>query len=155
MLISVNSICSPRGTLMVGSPGEVAEKILFEQGLFQHQRFMAQITVGTMPHDKVMRAIELFGTLRSPPPCVRSSGAGSPRTPEGRQPPKANMWERRHRRWFLEDVPIAVHQVASNIESDFWVLESAPGPLYTQSCGRSAYCTKDSTLAVLATLTVT
>jgi probable LLM family oxidoreductase len=57
---------SPRGALLVGSPEEVAEKILFEHELFGHQRFMAQISVGTMPHDKVMRAIELFGTEVAP-----------------------------------------------------------------------------------------
>jgi hypothetical protein len=42
------------------------EKILFEHELFGHERFMAQISVGTMPHDKVMRAIELFGTECAP-----------------------------------------------------------------------------------------
>ena len=47
---------------MVGSPEEVVENILFEHELFGHRRFMAQISVGTMPHEKVMRAIELFGT---------------------------------------------------------------------------------------------
>jgi probable LLM family oxidoreductase len=57
---------SPRGALVVGSPEEVAEKILFEHELFGQERFMAQISVGTMPHDKVMRAIELFGTEVAP-----------------------------------------------------------------------------------------
>ncbi len=73
---------SMRGALLVGSPEEVAEKILFEHELFGHQRFMAQISVGAMPHDKVMRAIELFGTEVAP--AVRkelsrqSAGAGGP-----------------------------------------------------------------------------
>jgi probable LLM family oxidoreductase len=57
---------SPRGALVVGSPEEVTEKILFEHDLFDHRRFMAQISVGTMPHDRVMRAIELFGTEVAP-----------------------------------------------------------------------------------------
>ena len=57
---------SPRGALLVGSPEEVTEKILFEHELFGHQRFMAQISVGTLPHEKVMRAIELFGTEVAP-----------------------------------------------------------------------------------------
>lgn len=57
---------SPRGALLVGSPEEVAEKILFEYELFENQRFMAQISVGAMPHEKVMRAIELFGTEVAP-----------------------------------------------------------------------------------------
>ena len=57
---------SPRGALVVGSPEDVAEKILFQQELFTHQRFMAQISVGMMAHEKVMRAIELFGTEVAP-----------------------------------------------------------------------------------------
>jgi alkanesulfonate monooxygenase SsuD/methylene tetrahydromethanopterin reductase-like flavin-dependent oxidoreductase (luciferase family) len=56
---------SPRGALVVGNPEEVAEKFLFEHELFDHRRFMAQISVGTLPH-KVMRAIELFGTEVAP-----------------------------------------------------------------------------------------
>ncbi len=57
---------SPRGALVVGSPEEVVEKILYEHELFGHQRFTAQISVGTLPHAKVMRAIELFGTEVAP-----------------------------------------------------------------------------------------
>jgi probable LLM family oxidoreductase len=57
---------SMRGALVVGSPEEVAEKILLEHELFGHQRFMAQISIGTLPHDKAMRAIELFGTEVAP-----------------------------------------------------------------------------------------
>jgi probable LLM family oxidoreductase len=57
---------SPRGALVVGSPAEVAEKILFQHELFGHDRFLAQISVGTMPHTKVMRAIELLGTEVAP-----------------------------------------------------------------------------------------
>ena len=57
---------SPRGALLVGSPEEVVEKILYEHELFGHQRFMAQISIGTLAHEKVMRAIELFGTEVAP-----------------------------------------------------------------------------------------
>jgi probable LLM family oxidoreductase len=57
---------APRGALVVGSPEEVAEKILYEHELFGHERFMAQISVGPMAHEKVMRAIELFGTEVAP-----------------------------------------------------------------------------------------
>jgi len=56
----------PRGALVVGNPEEVAEKILFEYELFGHQRFMAQISVGAIAHEKVMRAIEMFGTEVAP-----------------------------------------------------------------------------------------
>jgi probable LLM family oxidoreductase len=57
---------SPRGALAVGSPEEVAEKILHQHEYFGHDRFMAQISVGTLPHEKAMRAIELFGTDVAP-----------------------------------------------------------------------------------------
>jgi alkanesulfonate monooxygenase SsuD/methylene tetrahydromethanopterin reductase-like flavin-dependent oxidoreductase (luciferase family) len=55
-----------RGALVVGSPQEVIEKILFQHEIFGHDRFLGQISVGTMPHDKVMRAIELLGTEVAP-----------------------------------------------------------------------------------------
>lgn len=57
---------SPRGALLVGSPQEVIDKILFQYEIFGHQRFLAQLTVGSMPHDKTMRAIELLGTKVAP-----------------------------------------------------------------------------------------
>jgi probable LLM family oxidoreductase len=57
---------SPRGALLVGSPQEVIDKILFQHEIFRHDRFMAQVTVGPMPHDRVMRAIELLGTVVAP-----------------------------------------------------------------------------------------
>ena len=52
--------CAPRGALFVGSPQQVIDKILFEHELFGHQRFLMQFSVGTLPHAKVMRAIELL-----------------------------------------------------------------------------------------------
>jgi probable LLM family oxidoreductase len=55
-----------QGSLLVGSPDEVIEKILFEYELFHHTRFLAQMSVGTMPHLKMMRAIELLGTKVAP-----------------------------------------------------------------------------------------
>ncbi|HEY9514913.1 MAG TPA: LLM class flavin-dependent oxidoreductase [Gemmatimonadaceae bacterium] len=67
---------SRRGALLVGSPQEVTDKILFEHELFGHQRFLMQMTVGTMPHAKVMRSIELLGTVVAPA-VRRELGAGS------------------------------------------------------------------------------
>jgi len=55
-----------RGALVVGSPQEVIDKILFQHEIFEHDRFLGQISVGTLPHDKVMRSIELFGTEVAP-----------------------------------------------------------------------------------------
>ncbi|HZG00553.1 MAG TPA: LLM class flavin-dependent oxidoreductase [Chitinophagales bacterium] len=54
------------GALLVGSPDEVAEKILYEHALFGHTRFLAQMTVGAQPHAQTMRSIELFGTKVAP-----------------------------------------------------------------------------------------
>ena len=57
---------SPRGALVVGSPQEVVEKILLQHEIFGHQRFLAQMSVGDLPHRDVMRAIELLGTEVAP-----------------------------------------------------------------------------------------
>ena len=57
---------SPRGSLVVGSPSEVIDKILFEHELFGNTRFLAQMSMGTMPHEKILRSIELFGTRVAP-----------------------------------------------------------------------------------------
>jgi probable LLM family oxidoreductase len=61
-----DALRSPRGALAIGSPQEVIDKILAQHELFHHQRFLAQLTVGTMPHRGVMRAIELLGTQVAP-----------------------------------------------------------------------------------------
>jgi probable LLM family oxidoreductase len=57
---------SPRGAILVGDPQEVIDKILFEHELFRMDRFLIQFSVGTMPHPKMLRAIELFGTKVAP-----------------------------------------------------------------------------------------
>lgn len=54
------------GANLVGSPEEVAEKILFQQELFGHTRFLLQMSVGTMPHHQIMHSIELFGRIVAP-----------------------------------------------------------------------------------------
>jgi alkanesulfonate monooxygenase SsuD/methylene tetrahydromethanopterin reductase-like flavin-dependent oxidoreductase (luciferase family) len=51
---------------VVGSPQEVAEKILYQHEIFRHDRFLMQMSVGTMPHAQIMRSIELFGTQVAP-----------------------------------------------------------------------------------------
>jgi probable LLM family oxidoreductase len=55
-----------RGANFVGSPQQVIEKILFQHEVFGHDRFLMQLTVGTLPHGQVMRAIELYGTEVAP-----------------------------------------------------------------------------------------
>jgi probable LLM family oxidoreductase len=55
-----------RGANFVGSPQQVVEKILFQHELFGHDRFLLQMSVGTLPHADVMRSIELLGTEVAP-----------------------------------------------------------------------------------------
>ena len=55
-----------RGANFIGNPDDVIEKILFQHDLFKHNRFLLQLSVGTMPHEQVMHAIELLGTKVAP-----------------------------------------------------------------------------------------
>jgi probable LLM family oxidoreductase len=57
---------SPRGALAVGSPEQVAEKILFEHELFGMSRYVGQMSVGAVRHADVLRSMELFGTEVAP-----------------------------------------------------------------------------------------
>jgi len=57
---------SPAGALAVGSPDEVAEKILAEHALFNHTRYIAQMSVGSVTHADVLRSMELFATKVAP-----------------------------------------------------------------------------------------
>ncbi len=64
------------GANIVGSPQQVVEKILFQHEVFGHDRLLVQFSVGTMPHDRMMRSIELFGTEVAP--AVRAALATPP-----------------------------------------------------------------------------
>ena len=55
-----------RGANFVGSPQQVIEKILFQHEIFGHDRLLLQFGVGALPHDKMMRSIELLGTEVAP-----------------------------------------------------------------------------------------
>ena len=57
---------SPEGAYFMGSPQQVIDKILMQHEWFRHDRFGLQLSVGTLPHAKVMKAIELFGTVVKP-----------------------------------------------------------------------------------------
>jgi alkanesulfonate monooxygenase SsuD/methylene tetrahydromethanopterin reductase-like flavin-dependent oxidoreductase (luciferase family) len=61
-----DALRSPRGALLVGSPDTVAKKIRAQHELFDHTRFLAQMSVGPMPHEQVLRSLELFGTEVAP-----------------------------------------------------------------------------------------
>lgn len=54
------------GALLVGSPQQVVDKILYEYELFGHTRFLAQMSIGALPHAMAMKSIELLGTKVAP-----------------------------------------------------------------------------------------
>jgi probable LLM family oxidoreductase len=58
--------CAPEGHLLVGTPEQVAEKIVAHHQLFGHNRFLGHTSVGVLPHEKAMRATELFATEVAP-----------------------------------------------------------------------------------------
>ena len=49
------------GALLVGSPQEVIDKILYQHELFGHTRFLLQMSLGAMPHDKILHSMEVTG----------------------------------------------------------------------------------------------
>ena len=69
----------PKGALLVGSPQQVIDKILYEHELFGHTRFLAQMSIGTLPHAQAMRAIPraIWDEPSSPGECSSCSGAES------------------------------------------------------------------------------
>lgn len=58
--------CTLRGANAVGSPQNVIDKILFQHNIFGHSRFLLQMSVGSIPHKKLLRSIELFATEVAP-----------------------------------------------------------------------------------------
>lgn len=55
-----------RGANVVGSPQQVIDKILYQHDIFGHSRFMLQMSVGSIPQEKLLRSIELFATEVAP-----------------------------------------------------------------------------------------
>jgi alkanesulfonate monooxygenase SsuD/methylene tetrahydromethanopterin reductase-like flavin-dependent oxidoreductase (luciferase family) len=56
----------PGGSLVLGDVETVAAKILHIREVLGIQRFMLHISVGTLPHDQVLHAIELLGKEVAP-----------------------------------------------------------------------------------------
>jgi len=54
------------GALLVGSPQQIIEKILYQRELFGHTRFLAQMSMGAMPHKKILCSMELLGAKVAP-----------------------------------------------------------------------------------------
>jgi alkanesulfonate monooxygenase SsuD/methylene tetrahydromethanopterin reductase-like flavin-dependent oxidoreductase (luciferase family) len=65
-----------QGALLVGNPDEVAEKIIrHSEALGGVSRFTFQMNAASLPHVKLMQAIELLGTRVAP--ALRKELAGS------------------------------------------------------------------------------
>ena len=62
----LEALAAPSGPLALGSPEEVAEKIISFHETFEPERYLAHIGIGAVSHADVMRAIELFGTRVAP-----------------------------------------------------------------------------------------
>lgn len=63
---SFDAARSFEGALYVGDPKTVADKIIYLRKNVGITRFMLHTPVGTMPHEDVMRSIELLGTEVAP-----------------------------------------------------------------------------------------
>ena len=57
-----DSWAGPRGALFTGSPQEVIDKIMWENELLGHDRFLAQIGLGGLPFADTARSIELLAS---------------------------------------------------------------------------------------------
>lgn len=57
---------SDEGSLVIGDPSTVAAKILRWKEILGVNRFELHVSVGTVPHDKVLRSIEMLGTKVAP-----------------------------------------------------------------------------------------
>jgi probable LLM family oxidoreductase len=56
----------PTGNLFVGDPERVAEKIVAAHHVFKMDRFLLQMAIGPVPHNQIMRGIELYGSKVAP-----------------------------------------------------------------------------------------
>ncbi|MEP1152437.1 MAG: LLM class flavin-dependent oxidoreductase [Balneola sp.] len=54
------------GANFIGSPQEIIDKILYQYEIFGHDRFLMQMSVGSVSHEKMMKSIELFATEVAP-----------------------------------------------------------------------------------------
>ncbi len=66
--------CGPRGHLIIGNPKDVAEKIITLHKIFENDRILVQMGLGSLPHKDMLRAIELMG--KEVAPLVREAVGG-------------------------------------------------------------------------------
>jgi probable LLM family oxidoreductase len=55
-----------KGANVVGSPQDIIDKIMYQHEIFGHDRFLIQMSVGSVPQEKLLRSIELFATEVAP-----------------------------------------------------------------------------------------
>jgi alkanesulfonate monooxygenase SsuD/methylene tetrahydromethanopterin reductase-like flavin-dependent oxidoreductase (luciferase family) len=65
---------SALGPILVGSPQQIVDKLMYERELFAYDRFLCQVDIGGLPYAKVGKSIELLATqvlpaLRTPAPA--------------------------------------------------------------------------------------
>jgi alkanesulfonate monooxygenase SsuD/methylene tetrahydromethanopterin reductase-like flavin-dependent oxidoreductase (luciferase family) len=58
--------CGPNGHLIIGTPKEVADKIIALHKIFANNRILVQMGLGSLPHKDMLRAIELMGKQVAP-----------------------------------------------------------------------------------------
>jgi probable LLM family oxidoreductase len=76
---SFDELRGPRGALLVGDPADVAAKIRhYDEALGGISRLNLQMSVADIPHEKLMRAIELLGASVAP---LLHPTTAAPRTP--------------------------------------------------------------------------
>ena len=73
----------PDGALLIGSPQQVADKILDHHAVFDHDRVLIQLTVGSLPHEQVLHAIRLLGEEVAPIVRAEVARRRTARTPVG------------------------------------------------------------------------
>lgn len=59
-------MCGPSGSLVIGDPATVAAKIIRWGEVLDLSRFMLHMSVGTLPHERVLECIRLLGTEVAP-----------------------------------------------------------------------------------------
>jgi probable LLM family oxidoreductase len=67
------------GPILVGSPQQIIDKLIYERELFAHDRFLGQVDIGGLPYAKVAKSIELLATqvlpvMRRPTPAGVDQG---------------------------------------------------------------------------------
>ena len=62
-----DAMCGPNGAIFLGDPVELTDKILAHHEIFGGlDRFLLQMAIGVIDHQKMLKAIEIFGTRVAP-----------------------------------------------------------------------------------------